>query len=40
MNIRSRFIELGIDSARLTEKKQQTNKKIELVRDYVAKNAE
>lgn len=40
MNIRSRFIELGIDSARLTEKKQQTNKKIELVRDYVVRWAE
>lgn len=35
MNFIEKFDEWGIDLSQLTEKKQQTNKKIEYVRDYI-----
>lgn len=37
MNILEKFTEWGIDPAKLTEKKQQTKKKIEYVVDYVSR---
>lgn len=35
MNFIDKFDEWGIDLSQLTKKKQQTNKKIEYVRDYI-----
>ncbi len=35
MNIADKFLDLSIVSSRLTKKKQQTDKKIEYVSEYV-----
>lgn len=40
MNLRHMFTEWGVNPLKLTEKKQQTDKKIEYVRDYVIRWAE
>ena len=37
VNFLDKFEEWGVDPAQLTDKKQQTDKKIEYVRDYVAR---
>lgn len=40
MNLRHMFTEWGVNPLKLTDKKQQTDKKIEYVRDYVIRWAE
>lgn len=37
MNLLDQFVKLGIDSRKLTSKKQQTGKKIEYVKNYIAR---